>query len=255
MSDIISTEQVTVEKPRKWSLMELEVLFPEDEGWTEEFSGKLIADSNREDAEDYDSDQPSFHGVAYVPPEIDLFVLHEELVGHGKFKFPEGVSVNDLQKYCTSYALYPKVPVCKNLVVGMNNMDPAIDLYDRPYTMLPLEDSCIAKELGHSPKLSAPCAFAETGNFPLCSAYEAWEPTVIGTIGDVDIVLDRTSKGNTYTYNEMTFSTYKELLEHCTNWNLTFNLTYDPTIKDPVAFFPAMVERLEIAYGKHEQSV
>ncbi len=235
------------DKSMSWHIENMEIIFAEDDDWVEELSGKLIANSNIPGSPDYDESMPPYWARGYVPANIDICEV-DPAITSGKYSFPGGYSEHDLAAFCPQYVVYPDIQICKSMVASMKDVDPAIELYDRPYTLLPLVDSCISVEMGNTPKTPHRCPYAESGTFEACSAYQPWEDIVIGTVGDDEVHLDRTYKGNKYTYGEHSFESYGALQKYCTAEKLDFVLTYDPVIKDTKEFFSEMMGRLEVVY-------
>ena len=237
----------------KYHIENIALLYEGDPGWDEKFENKLVTGSNIDpENEHYDEEKPPYWAELHVGRNIDIVELREDTalgMGAPPRRMMGHYSVHEAKDFCTAYIETPNEPVCKNLIVSLKNPDPALELYDRPFTMLPLRDSCISRDLGGSAKKPTDCGYSNYGNFSECSAYEPFEEVTIGKIDNTEVKLMRMYKGNVYQYCDKTFETYREIKNYCKDNNLQFELTYNPIQKTNVEFFPNVVKRLERTYA------
>lgn len=221
--------------------------------WKEEYENKFVSHDNQDpDSPYYRIDKPGYWAEIHIGQDIDYYKVREDIASV-RFRQESGLlNIKDAASFMVSYVNIPEIPVCKNMVPSYNHADPALDLYDYPFTLLGLKDNCISRELGNSPKKPHACAYSEISNYDACPAYQAFEEIVLGVVTDNGtklVKLDRTTRENKYIYEGQTFATYKKFLEFVAEKKLDFELTYNPVTHDGTDFFSGVMTRLENTYA------
>lgn len=256
------------EKPHYYP-EKLSIIMEEDPDWVPELSGKAIyrLNKNNENVEfiHYNNiDVPvntfdqAFHNRHEVEVYLPFGTNYEVLpaFGTGQFhrKFSEEFEImemTEIVKIKDSIVL----PICQHVIPHKDSRDAVLELYDYPFTMLPLEHSCKAFELGHSPKFVGPCNYMEEGNFKSCSSYQPFEQVTVARMDNTDVTLDRIMSNGTiaheYKWKDTIFESFNDLKEWAEENKLQFEVIWSP-ISQPVSFLDKVVGRLKVTYP-HEK--
>lgn len=183
----------------------------------------------------------------YIPhPFIaqNMFGTFED-PGEGEF-FTLPVSKFTSQYYNSA----DETAACKFFIPSSNSEDPVLDLYNYPFTRLPLEGQCINPALGASPHKPQVCRHQQEFSYDSCDGYQATEEMEIGHISETPVVVSRFILKNKYVAGNRSFSTHKEMLKWCEEHGKTFELTYLPEELDDSDFYTGAVKRMAVSYGK-----
>lgn len=219
-------------------------LEPGDEGWDDDLRNKAvwIPNINKEGGL-IDPDLPRFSLTLYSDyPEAGMIQpvrgAYPTCLGYepGIFDVEQFIIVFDDQTHC------------KNLVVSADHSDPAIELYDHPFTLLPTEHSCSHPGRDGSTTNLQKCPFAAEGNYEQCGYYSAQEPMEIGVIDGNPVMLERKHLGNTYTYLDQTFTSYKAFNKWAEDNNKGFHFTFHKNV-ETTPFVSSILNRLAKTYA------
>jgi hypothetical protein len=246
------------------------IIMEGDPDWVTELSGLAIYRSNHPDApNDYlqhneisvpvSTYDPYSHNRYEVEVYVPFGVNYEVMPYFGTKNFPKRYSEVAVIVGMEEFIVIKEaisIPMCSHFIPHKNSEDAELELYDYPYTILPLEHSCTATELGHSPKYVGQCNFVASGKLSDCSAYKPFEDVVVAKVGPTEVVLSRKIHNgdiiSEYKINEdLMFYTFAEVKKYAEEENLTFELIWSP-ISKPVTFLDKIVGRLEVTYP-HEK--
>lgn len=139
-------------------------------------------------------------------------------------------------------------PSCKWLVPRLYKSDAPLELYDRPFTSMPIEDTCINPALGNSAHRPGKCRIEIEVDLPSCDAYDEVEELQVGVVSEVPVTVKRTTINNIYKIEDKEFKSYEDMLAWCKDNSKDFELTYRPDTSDK-AFSDQIKQRFGVFYG------
>jgi hypothetical protein len=241
-------------------IQHLQIFMSNDDGYNPELAGKVVFNPNNDpDHESYEVDKPQGLGYMYFYENTHEFTIRpntinsENVILDPSFNF-EGYQIIPIEGFLSNHIYVENTPQCSYYVPSMFNDDSAIELYNWPFTLLPIKDSCICPSLGNNPKSAGTCGHASSLDFKSCGHYKAEEEIALGTV-DINgkkepVTLVRGSLENEYRYADQVFSTYNKFNDHLEENNLEFDYTYNPINSESIDFFSKALGRMEKTYAK-----
>jgi hypothetical protein len=241
-------------------IQHLEIFTSSDDNYDPDLAGKVVFNPNdNTEHEHYDNSKPSGWGRMYFYENTHEFTIRPETLSTPDIALDEAFDFQEYQiipieGFLSSHIYVENVPQCSHYIPSMVSDDPAIDLYNWPFTLLPVRDSCVCPGLGNNPKSAGVCGHAANLDFKSCGHYEQEDKIHLGTIkvgvNKEEVTLVRGSFKNEYRYGDNLFSTYNEFNNHLEENNLEFDYTYNPINSEPIDFFSKALGRMEKTYAK-----
>jgi len=236
----------------------LEVFLMGEEGYNIEMAGKVIFNPNNDpQLNTFDVTLPQNHALMYLYEDTHHYVIRPESVYNPdikmdpKFSF-ETYQIMSIDPFLSSHVILENRPVCTHHIPSISSKDPALELYNWPFSLLPAADSCVCPSLGNNPKSAGNCKYAAELDFSGCGFFEEQvEAIIIGTVGnDSEVTLIRGTIKNEYKLDDYVFHSYNEFLDHISNKGLKFEYTYNPVNSEPVDFFASALGRMNKTYAQ-----
>lgn len=162
-------------------------------------------------------------------------------------------TVFDIEKFMLKYEIEKQIPTCAYLIPAGSSAkaDAPVELYDYPFTAMPLMDMCINSNRGGSSYKPVTCSQSDlSSSVSECNEYKESAPFDIGTIEEVPVTVTRFEDSNIYTYEDKEFASFKSLIGWCEESDFNFNLTFRPENNESSSFYEGALQRLAITYEK-----
>lgn len=260
-------------EPRRYYPEQI-VLIEEDDGfgWIPELAGRAVFRRNHSNHEgDIYIDPVSGAEIPVSIPEDNNFTLYLYIPSDVKYNLEFGTpgapnymngrkfnifDIFDITDITTVEAQEIK-PVCRWLIPSSEAKDQAVEMYDYPYTMFPIKDTCIAEKLGNNIHSPGTCPHATKGTFDACAGYQEFKRVKIGMLGDMEVeyyrqysMMDIVAE---YNVGDQTFATFEELKAYAAEIDQKLEIEWSP-LGSPRPFMTQIVENLQITYPRENHA-
>lgn len=237
------------------------IIQEEDDLWDPQYKNQaLVFGPNLSDEDDYSSSTivTNFgvierYTVILFPASNIQYSIHPNLIAKTyKMVVSDAIpEIHPIEKFLSEYKILESdKPTCKFLVPSKHKNDATLELYNYPFTLLPHVDKCINPEMGASPHNPVSCVKTESSMYYQCDRYEADSEIILGHADSVPVKLNRKINGNNYSFNDLTFTSYKEIMSYFIKENIEFDFTYIPIEDDDKSFYQGALKRMAVSYDR-----